>query len=57
MINDLYQETILDHHRSPRNTRAMEGASHYAAGRNPLCGDEIGVWLKVEPIGRQALAA
>ena len=47
-LQSLYQSVILDHNRSPRNKRAMEGASHYAAGRNPLCGDEIGVWLRVE---------
>jgi nitrogen fixation NifU-like protein len=47
-LQSLYQSVILDHNRSPRNKRAMVGASHRAAGRNPLCGDEVTVWLRVE---------
>ena len=47
-LTSLYQSVILDHNRSPRNKRAMEGASHRATGRNPLCGDEVTVWLRVE---------
>ena len=47
-LQALYQSVILDHNRSPRNRRVMEDASHRAAGRNPMCGDEITVWLRVE---------
>ena len=47
-LQSLYQSVILDHNRSPRNRRAMGDASHRAAGRNPLCWDEITVWLRVE---------
>ena len=47
-LQSLYQSVILDHNRSPRNHREMADASHRAAGRNPLCGDEITVWVKVE---------
>jgi nitrogen fixation protein NifU and related proteins len=46
-LSDLYQEVILDHNRQPRNFRRMEGASHYAEGYNPLCGDRVTVFLKI----------
>ena len=46
MINDLYQETILDHSRRPRNFRALEDANRKAEGYNPLCGDQCKVFLK-----------
>ncbi|MGH7533390.1 MAG: Fe-S cluster assembly sulfur transfer protein SufU [Gemmatimonadales bacterium] len=45
-LAELYQALILDHNRSPRNCRAMEGADGRAEGYNPLCGDEITVWVK-----------
>ncbi|MBF0245120.1 MAG: SUF system NifU family Fe-S cluster assembly protein [Planctomycetes bacterium] len=44
---DLYQKVILDHNRKPRNYRTLEGASHSCPGNNPLCGDQITVYLKV----------
>jgi nitrogen fixation NifU-like protein len=47
-VGELYQELILEHNRSPRNFRAMDGASGHAEGRNPLCGDQLSVWLKLE---------
>jgi nitrogen fixation NifU-like protein len=47
-LEDLYQEVILDHYRSPRNHRVLEDASHRAEGYNPLCGDRLTVYLKVE---------
>ncbi len=46
-LRELYQEVIFDHNRHPRNFHAMEGASHYADGHNPLCGDQLTVYLKV----------
>ena len=46
MINDLYQETILDHGRRPRNFRPLEDANRQAEGYNPLCGDRCRVFLK-----------
>ena len=46
MINDLYQETILDHGRRPRNFRSLEDANRQAEGYNPLCGDRCRVFLK-----------
>jgi nitrogen fixation NifU-like protein len=46
-LDDLYQEVILDHNRSPRNFRAMADASHQAEGYNPLCGDQVTVYLRL----------
>lgn len=47
-LQDLYQEIILDHSRSPRNCGRLAGASGEAHGDNPLCGDRITVQVKVE---------
>jgi len=47
-LDALYQEVILDHNRRPRNFHPMEYASCSAEGRNPNCGDQLTVWLKVE---------
>lgn len=44
----LYQEVILDHNRRPRNYGPLEGANREVAQRNPLCGDEMTLWLRVE---------
>ena len=43
----LYQEVILDHNRKPRNFGTLEHASHSATGHNPLCGDHIGLALRL----------
>jgi nitrogen fixation NifU-like protein len=47
-MSELYQNVILEHNRSPRNYRVMDDASGRAEGNNPLCGDRITVWLRVE---------
>jgi nitrogen fixation NifU-like protein len=47
-LQELYQSIILDHNRRPRNYGALDGATARAEGRNPLCGDEVAVELKVE---------
>ena len=47
-LEALYQEVILDHNRKPRNFREMDNADHKIEGRNPLCGDEITLWLKLD---------
>ncbi|MDE0928459.1 MAG: SUF system NifU family Fe-S cluster assembly protein [Acidimicrobiales bacterium] len=48
-LEDLYREIILDHYRSPRNRGELETPpAHMAEGFNPLCGDEIKVFLTVE---------
>jgi len=46
--NQLYQEVILDHNRKPRNWGKLAQASHHAEGLNPLCGDHIWVYLKID---------
>jgi len=47
-LEALYQEVILDHNRKPRNFREMENADHHIHGRNPLCGDEVTVYVKLD---------
>jgi nitrogen fixation NifU-like protein len=47
-LNDLYQEVILDHNRRPRNFHALADASHQAEGYNPLCGDRLTLYLKLD---------
>ena len=46
--DDLYQDTILEYNREPRNFRTLENATHVAHGLNPLCGDDYHVYLRVE---------
>jgi nitrogen fixation NifU-like protein len=46
-LRELYQTTILDHNKSPRNFRVPEGATARADGHNPLCGDKITVHVAV----------
>lgn len=46
-ITDLYQELIIDHGTEPRNYHELEGCSHHAEGFNPLCGDEIQLFLQL----------
>jgi nitrogen fixation NifU-like protein len=48
VIDDLYQQIIIDHSRKPRNFGPMEDASSKAEGFNPLCGDRMTVQLKLE---------
>lgn len=47
-LTDLYQEMILDHNRNPRNFRPLPDANRKAEGYNPLCGDQISLFLKLE---------
>jgi len=44
-LDDLYQEVILDHNKSPRNFRVLSNANRTAEGYNPLCGDHVTVYL------------
>jgi nitrogen fixation protein NifU and related proteins len=48
MVDDLYQEIILDHSKHPRNCHSMEDANRKAEGYNPLCGDKLKLYLKME---------
>ena len=47
-LRQLYQEVILDHNKTPRNFRKLEGANRSAEGYNPLCGDKVTVYLTLE---------
>jgi nitrogen fixation protein NifU and related proteins len=44
-LDELYKEVILDHYKNPRNKREMPGAVHSCSKNNPLCGDEITVFV------------
>lgn len=46
-LTELYQEIILDHNKRPRNFRPLPDATHHAEGNNPMCGDELEVFLRV----------
>lgn len=47
-LRDLYQELILDHNKRPRNFKELADANRTAEGYNPLCGDKVKVFLRVE---------
>jgi len=51
-LRELYQEVILDHSRHPRHYGTLDHASHKAEGYNPLCGDKVTVYLKLDADGR-----
>ncbi|MBB5405105.1 MULTISPECIES: Fe-S cluster assembly sulfur transfer protein SufU [Paraburkholderia] len=47
-LRDLYQEVIFDHYRRPRNRHRLPDANRKAEGYNPLCGDRITLYLRIE---------
>lgn len=47
-LSDLYQEVILEHNKNPRNFREIENADKFAEGHNPLCGDQLKLYLAME---------
>jgi len=47
-LSELYQEVILDHNRRPRNFGVLDDATNAANGHNPLCGDRLRIFLKLE---------
>ncbi|MBI5149572.1 MAG: SUF system NifU family Fe-S cluster assembly protein [Candidatus Omnitrophica bacterium] len=50
--SELYQQVIIEHNKNPKNFHKMPGATHTAEGYNPLCGDHLHIYLRVqEPIG------
>jgi len=53
-LRELYQEIILDHSRHPRHFGALPDANRVAEGYNPLCGDKVKVYLKIDSDGRIA---
>jgi nitrogen fixation NifU-like protein len=46
-LKELYQEVILDHNRNPRNFRVLQNSCRHADGHNPLCGDQVTIYLKL----------
>lgn len=48
LVDDLYRETILDHYHNPRNRGTITDATVSTEGVNPLCGDELRLFLKIE---------
>jgi nitrogen fixation NifU-like protein len=52
MLSQLYQEVIIDHNRNPRNFGRMENPDRTAEGYNPLCGDQLVLYLRFDPEGR-----
>jgi nitrogen fixation protein NifU and related proteins len=47
-LRELYQAVILDHYKRPRNFHAMEGPHRHVEGYNPLCGDKVTVYVRLE---------
>ncbi len=47
-LRELYQQVILDHYKKPRNFQRLAAANRVAEGHNPLCGDEITVYLHLD---------
>lgn len=47
-MRELYQDTILQHNKSPRNFRVIPDATHQLEGFNPLCGDRLTLYVKLE---------
>jgi nitrogen fixation NifU-like protein len=50
-LHDLYQEVIFDHNRNPRHYKKVPDANRLAQGFNPLCGDKVTLYLKVDDDG------
>ncbi len=50
-LRELYQEVILDHGKQPRNFRRPDSPTNEAAGRNPLCGDQLVIYLSLTEDG------
>jgi len=47
-LRELYQQVILDHNKSPHNFRTIEGADRVSVGHNPVCGDRLSLYVKLE---------
>jgi len=50
-MNELYKRAIFDHNRNPRNFKEMEDATHSCDGYNPLCGDKVKVFVRLNEAG------
>src|SRR4051812_45580122 len=47
-LDDLYQQVIIDHSRKPRNFRVLDNANRTGQGRNPMCGDQVTLFMKLD---------
>lgn len=47
-LSELYQQVILDHNKKPRNFRKIEAPTNTAEGHNPLCGDQLTIYLHLQ---------
>lgn len=56
-LRELYQEVILDHGKNPRNFHASDDATNEARGNNPLCGDQLVVYITLDANGKIADAS
>ena len=56
-LRELYQEVILDHGKNPRNFHASDDATNEARGNNPLCGDQLVIYIKLDADGKIADAS
>jgi nitrogen fixation protein NifU and related proteins len=52
MADDMYREVILDHYKNPRGHGVIEGADAQAEGLNPLCGDEVTIYVQFDEDGQ-----
>ena len=50
-FDELYREVILDHYKNPRGHGVIDDADAVAEGQNPLCGDEVSIYVSFEPDG------
>ena len=48
-FDDMYREVILDHYKNPRGHGVLADADAEAEGQNPLCGDEVSIYVSFEP--------
>jgi nitrogen fixation protein NifU and related proteins len=55
-LSELYQQVILDHNKKPRNFRKLETANHTAEGYNPLCGDQLTIYVNLAGDAVQEIA-
>jgi nitrogen fixation NifU-like protein len=51
MVDDMYREVILDHYKNPRGHGVIEDADAHAEGLNPLCGDEVTIYVQFDEDG------
>jgi nitrogen fixation NifU-like protein len=55
-LDALYRETVLDHHRNPRNSDAIDAPTHEGEAINPFCGDEVHIKIQLQYGGVQDLS-